>query len=273
MRRALPATLLALAGCATVGGQEPGLVPGARYVAMGSSYAAGAGIGALAPGTPQRCGRTVNNYPRLVAARLGLDLADVSCGGATTAHVLGPWNELAPQIEAVTRETRLVTVTIGGNDIGYVRNLAMASCGKGMGREPAAGQPCPSVAWPQAADYAAVRRHMEEIGRQVRRRAPQARLVFVDYLRIVPEAGGCAQVPLGPAQADAARASFAALALATAEAARAAGAMLIAAGKLSRKHHGCSAEPWAVGAPGQPAPWHPTAAGHKAIADALVAKL
>lgn len=51
---------------------------------------------------------------------MGLNLVDVSCGGATTAHILGAWSELAPQIDAVTSDTKLVTVTIGGNDLNYV---------------------------------------------------------------------------------------------------------------------------------------------------------
>ncbi|GGC13951.1 hypothetical protein GCM10011494_35940 [Novosphingobium endophyticum] len=37
-------------------------------------------------------------------------------GGATTAHILGPWNELPAQIDALTDDTALVTVTIGVAD-------------------------------------------------------------------------------------------------------------------------------------------------------------
>ena len=41
------------------------------------------------------------------------------------AHVLAPWNELPAQIDAVTPDTRLVTITIGGNDLNYIGNLFM----------------------------------------------------------------------------------------------------------------------------------------------------
>src|SRR5690348_15938455 len=100
MKGMLAGGLLALAGCATTTAQQPHTVsPGARYVSLGSSYAAGAGIGRLVPGTPQRCGRTENNYAHLLAARMHLELVDVSCGGATTAHILGPWNELPAQLD------------------------------------------------------------------------------------------------------------------------------------------------------------------------------
>ena len=118
MKRMITGSLLALAGCATTLAQQPhSIPPGAQYVSLGSSYAAGAGIGTLVPGTPQRCGRTGNNYARQLAARLHLDLIDASCGGAKTSHTLGPWNELPPQVDAVTPATKLVTITIGGNDL------------------------------------------------------------------------------------------------------------------------------------------------------------
>jgi len=123
------ALAIALAGCAA--GPAPDVAPlaaKARYVAMGSSFAAGSGFGPIKPGTPQRCGRSTENYAAVLAAQLDLALIDVACGGSTTVHVLGPWNELPPQIDAVTAETALVTITIGGNDIGYVGYLLGQSC-------------------------------------------------------------------------------------------------------------------------------------------------
>lgn len=240
---------------------------------MGSSYAAGAGIGPLVPGSPQRCGRTQNNYAHLLAARMNLDLVDASCGGATTAHILGPWNELPPQLDAITPETRLVTVTIGGNDLNYVRNVMMATCGKVAMTTPPAGHACPAIAWPQDADYAALGQHLRDIAREVRRRAPQARLVFVEYVQIMPTSGGCAGIPLDPSQMDAARTLIRRMADVTARAAAAEGAMDLPIGRLSRGHDGCSADPWGAGHPGKPASWHPTAAGHSAIAEALAERL
>ncbi len=88
------------------------------------------------------------SYSRLLAAQLRLRLTDASCGGATTAHVLAPWNELPAQIDAVTSDTRLVTITIGGNDLNYMGVLFAASCHAGTMtgplaermRDPATGQ-------------------------------------------------------------------------------------------------------------------------------------
>ena len=50
------------------------------YVALGSSFASGPGIDPL---LDARCGRSGSNYAHLVAERLGYDLVDVTCGGAT----------------------------------------------------------------------------------------------------------------------------------------------------------------------------------------------
>lgn len=273
VRLALLASL-ALAGCA----HTPALPQGARYVAMGSSFAAGARIGPTKPGTPERCGRTVNNYATLLAARLKLDLDDHSCGGAATAHVLGPWNELPPQIDAVDAQTRLVTVTIGGNDLNYVGTLFMAGCDPAnprivQGRTIACSAPRPL----DEAALARLEAGLRNIARQVRQRAPQARLVFVQYVKLVPDKP-CPAASLSPANAALAREIGMRLADVTARVAREEGAEVLAADSLSRSHTPCDAVPWANGsAPGQDialgAPWHPNAAGHAAIADALTVML
>jgi lysophospholipase L1-like esterase len=50
----------------------------------------------------------------------------MSCGGAVTRHLLhGGQYFQGPQIRTITRGTRLVTLTIGGNDVGYVADLSM----------------------------------------------------------------------------------------------------------------------------------------------------
>ena len=72
------------------------LAAGDRYVAMGSSFAAGPGIGQRVAGSPRSAGRSTGNYAHQVARRLGLGLDDVTFSGATTQDILrgtaaGPW--------------------------------------------------------------------------------------------------------------------------------------------------------------------------------------
>ena len=86
-----------------------------RYVAIGSSMAAGPGIRPGAPGAPWRAGRSARNYAHLLAEKLRLDLVDVTYSGATTAHLLTDrQNGAPPQVSALDGSESLVTTTIGG---------------------------------------------------------------------------------------------------------------------------------------------------------------
>jgi lysophospholipase L1-like esterase len=262
------ATLAVITGCAVgATSSSPVLLAGSQYVALGSSYAAGAGIGPLQPGSPQRCQRTTNNYASLLARRLQLQLTDASCGGATTATVLGPSNELPPQIDAVSASTRLVTMTVGGNDIDYMGALFGGSCRAGVAARPG---PCPPRVQPTTAQYKALEASLTSIAREVARRAPQARLVFVQYLTAVPDKP-CAATAIKPEDAAIGRAIGRELAAVTAQVAKATGALLVPADQMSRDHTACGAEPWSHGLHEgydmqQGTPWHPAPAGHAAIA-------
>lgn len=111
---------------ATAAFSQDAPAPGAKYVALGSSFAAGPGV-ATQLGT---CGRSDHNYSHLVAAELGLTLTDVSCSGATIPNIVNSTQrDAAPQIDAVSRDTALVTVTIGGNDIRFTSST-FACAGK-----------------------------------------------------------------------------------------------------------------------------------------------
>lgn len=236
---------------------------GPRYVSMGSSYAAGPGIAPFEEGAPARCARSIRNYAHQLAGRRGLKLVDVSCSGATTANILAPWGEQPAQIEAVTRDTRLVTITIGGNDIGYIR---------GLGPSPCLARPdlkCPSNVATEE-DYVALKAAMTRIVAETRKRAPKAVIALVQYPVILPPAGVCAALPLSEETASAARVKAERLARITAEVARQAGVTLIETDSFSRGHDACAAEPWMNGypAPGA-APFHPNLAAMSAIADAL----
>ncbi len=110
-----------------------------RYVALGSSMAAGPGIRPRAPGAPCGSGRSARNYAHLVAEQLNLDLIDVTFSGATTAHVLAERQRGArPQIEALDGSEELVTITVGGNDVGCVPRARASPSGVHRLPDPAA---------------------------------------------------------------------------------------------------------------------------------------
>ncbi|MFW5470496.1 SGNH/GDSL hydrolase family protein [Knoellia sp. CPCC 206435] len=80
------------------------------YVALGDSYAAGVGGGARLG----ECWRTTGGYPVLVARALGQDLAHQACLGATVADVA------RDQLSVLGPQTTHVSLTVGGNDVGFV---------------------------------------------------------------------------------------------------------------------------------------------------------
>ena len=249
---------------------------GAKYVSMGSSFAAGPSIAPPADSPTTRCGRSAQNYAHQLARRHSLLLVDVSCGGSTTAHLLGPWNELAPQLDAVDANTQLVTITTGGNDLGYLGGLSTMSCANVAAKTSTAPQrPCGAIPpLPNDQTYADVETRLRQIIAEVHRRAPRARLVIVDYLTILPPTGGCAVMPLSPAQAHSSRGIAQRLNEITVLVAKETGTEFIPASKISEGHDVCAKDAWLNGYPSPDVPveptfYHPRLAGMTAIADAL----
>jgi lysophospholipase L1-like esterase len=250
-----------------------------RYVAMGSSMAAGPGISPRADGAPLQAGRSARNYPHVVAAELGLDLVDVTFSGATTAHVLRDRQLGAPpQVDALDGSETLVTVTIGGNDVGYVPLLFVACLPWPARWVPLLGRRIRQLRDRLARDRALdeVAGSLRQVGDTLRDRAPQARVLFVDNLTLLPPAG-CAAPPLSNADADLGRHVAAALESLVADAAQATGCEVVKAGEASREHHAWSLDPWTTRFgppwPRRPAPLHPNAAGMRAVADLVTAQI
>jgi hypothetical protein len=251
---------------------------GQRYVAIGSSFAAGPMLPPAKPGGPARCGQSMNNYPTLLAERLGMVLVDRSCSGATTDHVLGPWGDIPPQIAAVTPETRLVTITIGGNDLSYIGNLFSATCSFNAKAAEIAGatpKTCADVRVPTEEDYLRDEKQMNEIARRIRQTAPKARIVLVQYLNPLPAPGSlCPATPISEGDAETVREIGRRLAEITDRVALANNAIVVEMNQSSAAHTPCDPEPWMIGSPKgydgkQGLQWHLNKAGMQATADGI----
>lgn len=247
-----------------------------RYVALGSSMAAGPGITPRVPGSPRAAGRSARNYPHLVARTLGLDLVDVTYSGATTAHVLSESQRGAPpQIDALDGTETLVTVTIGGNDAGYVPMLFAAGLPRAVRSAPLLGRRIRELLDPSARYVALAEAGgaLIDVGREIRLRAPQATVLFVDYLTLLPATGSAP--PLREPELTLGRQMATTLQQLTADAARVSGCGLVEAAAASSDHHAWSASPWTTKfgfpLPRRPAPLHPNAEGMRAVADLVVA--
>lgn len=114
------------------GATIPDQPPAAKYVAMGDSFSSGEGNPPFEVGSDvsegsgkNQCHRSPEAYPRLLDedSELGL-MHFVACSGATTANALhggssnGSWTD-PPQVDALSEDTEAVTITIGGNDVGF----------------------------------------------------------------------------------------------------------------------------------------------------------
>jgi lysophospholipase L1-like esterase len=254
--------------------------PSAQYVAMGSSIASGPGVGTRDPSSPPLCMRSAVNYPHLFAAKSGLTLRDVTCSGATTAGILAGQRMLPPQIDAVGPETQLVTISIGGNDVHLAANLFAWSCANAPEKIPNVWRPWICRETPRAEvdeDFDGLEAHLRAIVNGVHQRAPHARIVFVDYVHLVPGSGSCPdRLPLTEAQLNEARADEARLAAMTAKVSRETGSDLLQASALSQGHDVCASDSWIFPIEFPPhlldfAPlaYHPNADAMRAIADAL----
>ena len=218
----------------------------AYYVGMGSSYASAPGVGRRAPGSPAQCLQSDSNYAHLFATQRHLSLNDQSCSGATTESMLARWRGLPAQMDAVGPATRLVTITVGGNDVDFVGDLYAWSCRNAPGqfgrRGPGACKQTPNV--PNDAAWTQLAHNFQAVVAGIHQRSPRAEVVFVDYPTLVPAHGACPnQLPLTPGELATARAMAVRLAAVTRQAARATGAQLIAAGALTAGHSVCSADP------------------------------
>ena len=91
----------------------PAGAAGARYVALGDSYASGLGSGSYISSSGS-CYRSTLAYSQLWAnAHAPASYVSVACSGAKTTDVN------ANQLSALSSTTTLVSITIGGNDVGF----------------------------------------------------------------------------------------------------------------------------------------------------------
>jgi lysophospholipase L1-like esterase len=193
---AAAATVLALVGFPASGAARTVGSP-RHYVALGDSYAAGPLI-PVPRIDPIGCERSTSNYPAFLAVTLHIrDYTDASCSGATTVNMTAPQPVRAganpPQFNALRVDTDLVTVTIGGDDIGFTDILL--TCIRFSATDPF-GNPCERQATAGGTDryaqrIAAAAPKIVRVLEGIRQRSPHATVLLVGYLRILPPAVGC----------------------------------------------------------------------------------
>jgi lysophospholipase L1-like esterase len=279
----IAATLL---GITTMTAGAAGAAPGGTFVALGDSYAAGNLIPASPVGSPAGCLRSTHNYSGDVQAVIHAGrYVDVACTDATTAEMTRPQDTVAgtnrPQFDALSPRDSLVTITIGGNDIGF--KSILATCVALSVTSPS-GRPCERHFTAGGTDRLAARvaaagPKVAAVLRGIHRLAPRARVLLVGYPDILPNSGtGCfPDVPLAHGDVPYLRATEVALNRTLARAAAASGATFVDTYQATIGHDVCQRPGvrWVEGLiPDSPAfPFHPNRLGQQAMARQVLAAL
>lgn len=161
-------TLTAGAASGALSKPLPAAPPPVRYVALGDSYSAGTGAGPYSP-AGRSCERSANAYPQLWASlHTPASFVSVACAGATTATVLDH------QLAALNGGTTLVSLTIGGNDVGF--SNVMETCVLEW------NSACrDAVTTAERSISTTLPGHLDSVLRAIQARAPQARIVLLGY--------------------------------------------------------------------------------------------
>jgi lysophospholipase L1-like esterase len=267
------AALALLVGVAAAGARAAG------YVALGDSYAAGPLI--PLPVLPLGCLKSDRNYPHLTAPRIGLPLRDASCSGAQTNDMFAPQGvepdgPNPPQLDSLDASTTVVSLTIGGNDIGF-GEIAEGCITVNPFKSPCRDKYTAGGVDQLSARIAATAPKVDAVLDAIRARSPQARTFVVDYAAIFPETGsGCwPQMPVGYNDVPYLRAKQRELNAMLASEAAANGATLASWYQASIGHDACKGpltrwiEPVVPVNPA--APIHPNLAGMHGAANVLTA--
>ncbi len=257
---------------------EPSDADRVKYVALGDSYTSAPYVPPQTPGDP--CLQSGANYPHLLAEDLPeLALTDVSCGGATTTNMIEPQvlgaNRLAPQFDALSADTELVTIGIGANDFSLFAQLIYA-CFPGV----RTGDVCHDASPRGVALQEIVSRtqsNVQQVLDEIQVRSPNARVIVIPYPQLISPVASCPdRLPFGPADsayiADVNRRVSQALVLAATES----GVEYLDVLAASAGHDICADEPWVMGSRTDvtvAASFHPLLAEQRAVADLLGERL
>lgn len=282
--RTLRILLAAGLGLATVAtGPAAAAAPSDVYVALGDSFASG-------PLIPNQvdlgCLRSDRDYPRVLAGRLGAGtFRDVTCSGADTGDFTSaqPRSFLGralppapPQYNALSANTTLVTITIGGNDTDLL-DVAQDCVNLLPFQTPCMRRYVVNGVDTVAARIDAFAPTIGAVADQVRARSPGARVVFTGYGLFIRRNGCWPVVPVYAVDANWLQGLVDRLNAAIAAQARAHGAQYVDLRTPGAGHDACSSasQKWIEGfvPTNVAAPLHPNARGEAAYAQIIAGQL
>ncbi|MFB4316163.1 SGNH/GDSL hydrolase family protein [Actinomadura sp. 21ATH] len=160
---------------------------GGAYVALGDSYSSGLGAEATAAdhNPLARCQRTSKAYFHQVAKAYPFKAtAFWACSGATTRTVQTGKSGEPSQLSRIDGNTTLITISVGGNDVGFSKILAGCVVKLPWSRS------CSEQGGDVAQRMAELRTTLPDLYRKIAERAPKARLIVMGYPRAFSETDG-----------------------------------------------------------------------------------
>lgn len=206
--RALSAGLVLTIGAAPIAAADPPEYD--EYVSLGDSWSAGATLDPALLNSefvPLGCLQRTENFARQVARALAVPtFRDAACAGATTDDMLAPQplgrdqypSSNSPQFDRLTPATDLVTMLIGGNDVGLAATVR--TC---LTADPALS-PCVSRFVVNGVDamtqrIIAAEPKVAAAVRGIAQRSPDARILLLNYLDGVAGDDPCyPTIPISP---------------------------------------------------------------------------
>lgn len=178
----------------------------------------------------------------MIAGATGALLTDVTCGAAeTNDYFESQYPGVAPQLDAVTGDTQLVTMTIGGNDSSVFIGT-IVSCGTAGLTTLGQGSPCKDRYGSSFEDtinnttYPSLVKSLNA----VRAKAPSAKVAILGYPWIMPASGGCFdKMPIAQGDVPYVRGIQATLNDAVRRAAAATGVTYVNLNTVSNGHDAC----------------------------------
>ena len=216
------------------------LEEGPKYVALGDSYSAGTGTGLFLEGEEnEHCYRSPSAYPELIAAEKRYKLSFQACNGATTGDVK------AAQLQALSAATKLVTISVGGNDVNFSGILEECVIADVLGNQERCMK---AIAKGEEFARKVLPNRLAQQYQEIRSDAPNAKVIVLGYPKLFQKDGRTCN-PFEPSESAAKQLNKAAVLLDSVidTQAKAASFGFVNPTGPFEAHEVCSTEPWLNG--------------------------
>lgn len=166
--------------------------PAGNYISLGDSFSSGEGNPAFEPGTtvnppyldllnstPGSCHRSVQSWTYKLQTSKYSREAQLACSNAKVAALTNSFKGEPAQLTALKSmpAPKLVTITMGGNDIGFP--LVMATCASGI------SSACTIALGAAAAQIGGLATHLRTAYAAIHQAAPNANILVVGYPNVM----------------------------------------------------------------------------------------